>query len=104
MPCAKRRLNDFATLFLAKQAATELVSQASPSSREGAGLRDYDRIGSKLSKPSLKRTRKTQMSYFADLLTTSMLAASYLQHNLARLIKYNAHAVAVVCDATKLNS
>ena len=36
---------------------------------------------------------------FADLL---MLAALYLQHNLARLIKYNAHAVAVVCDVTKL--
>ena len=42
--------------------------------------------------------------YFADLSITSMLAALYLQHNLARLIKYNAHAVAMVSDATKLHS
>ena len=40
---------------------------------------------------------------FADLLIKLMLAALYLQHNLARLIKYNAHAVSMVCDATKLN-
>ena len=39
---------------------------------------------------------------FVDLSITLMLAAIYPQHNLARLMKYNAHTVAMVCDATKL--